>query len=335
MISGKTVLVTGAGGFIGSHMARTLHRAGNRVVAVDAKPFGEWEPLGYAEDAHNKMMRLDMRREDDALLATKGCDFVFHFAANMGGMGFISKYPAEIVHDNMISDLNVLDAAKACGVQRFFFASSACVYPENLQMGDGSAGIQLKEDDAYPAGPDTAYGWEKLMMEEALRAYRQSHGLEVRIARYHNIYGPARHHPEREKAPAALCRKVANWASGPLEIWGDGKQVRSFLNIADCISGSLALMEAESREGFDANMPINIGSEHNVTIDELAEIAITVSGRGITELAHDVSKPQGVRYRNADISRARTWLGWEPKIGLVQGMAELYRYVERGRISGD
>jgi len=248
-------------------------------------------------------------------------DKVYNFAANMGGIGFITSVGAEVMHDNVLINTYMLEASRQNKVKRFLFSSSACVYPTYRQRNPNVKG--LKEEDAYPADPDNFYGWEKLYTEKMCEAYQRDYGMDVRIVRYHNIYGPeGTYKGGREKSPAALCRKVAEAHNpGTITIWGDGKQTRSYCYIDDCVRGTVMLMES------DYNKPLNIGSERLVTIDELADIIIKISGKKILK-QYDLSAPQGVRGRNADITLARKVLGWEPKVSLEEGLAKTYKWIE-------
>lgn len=240
----------------------------------------------------------------------------------MGGIGYITQVGADIMHNSALMNINMLRAAVKTEVERFFFASSACVYPEEKQLIENV--LPLKEADALPAHPDTFYGWEKLMMEKMCEATQQDYGLDVRIARFHNIYGPeGTYEGGKEKAPAALCRKVALALNpGQISMWGDGKQTRSFLYIDDCLSGILKLFHSNH------DKPINIGSDRLITISELANMIISHSGKDI-QIEHDLTKPQGVRGRNADITLAKQILKWKPKISLEEGMARTYDWIDQ------
>jgi GDP-D-mannose 3',5'-epimerase len=300
-LAGERILVTGGGGFIGSHVARYLYSQGHYVRAVDVK-FDDYIKERY----YSERLRLDLRVLENCLLATKGIGKVYHFAANMGGIDFITRVGAEVMHHNILMNTYMLEASRRNKVKRFLFSSSACVYPAYKQTSPDVKG--LKEEDAYPADPDSFYGWEKLFTERMCEAYQRDCGMDIRIVRYHNIYGPeGTYKGRREKAPAALCRKVAEASNpGTITIWGDGKQTRSFCYIDDAVRGTVMLMES------DYDKPVNIGSDRLVTIDELADIIIRISGKKITK-KYDISAPQGVRGRNADITLAGKVLGWEPQ----------------------
>jgi nucleoside-diphosphate-sugar epimerase len=313
----KKILVAGGGGFIGSHLARELYRQGHFVRIVDIK-FDD-----YIQEKHyNERLRLDLRNFENCLVATKDVDFVYNLAANMGGIGYITSVGAEIMRDNTLININMLEAARQRNVKNFFFSSSACVYPIFLQ--NNSEAKSLKEEDAYPALPDTFYGWEKLYTEKLCEAYQRDYNMDIKIVRYHNIYGPeCTYKGGREKSIAALCRKVAESSNpGTITIWGDGKQTRSYCYIDDAIRGTIMLMESSY------NKPINIGSDKLVTIDELTDMIIKISGKQITK-KYDLSAPQGVRGRNADITAARKVLGWEPRVSLEEGLDRTYKWIER------
>ncbi|MBZ2164589.1 NAD-dependent epimerase/dehydratase family protein [Methanobacterium spitsbergense] len=311
----EKILVTGAGGFIGSHLAKQLYEDDYDVRVVDIK----WE--GYtSEPYYTEKLTLDLRVAENCRKATEGMDHVFHLAANMGGIGFITEVGAEIMHDSVLMNTNMLQASLNNNIERFFFSSSACIYPTYLQEDSDNPG--LKEEDAYPADPDDFYGWEKLYTEKMCEAYQRDYDLEVRVARFHNIYGPeGTYDGGREKSPAALCRKVAQTSNpGTIEIWGDGEQSRSYCYIDDCIEGILRLMKS------DFNQPLNIGSDRLITINEIADLIIDISGKDI-EKKYDLSAPQGVRGRNADLTLIKKILGWEPQIPLEKGFNETYNWI--------
>lgn len=310
------VLITGAGGFIGYHLAGFLKRRGYWVRGADLKP------PEFGESAADEFEILDLRRRDDCLQATRGVNEVYALAADMGGMGFISAHHAQILRNNMLINIHTLDAARLNGVQRYFFASSACVYPEFKQTEVNVT--PLKEDDVYPAQPQDAYGWEKLIVERLCMHYREDYGIETRVARFHNIFGPqGTWEGGREKAPAALCRKiaVAKLTHKPeVEIWGDGEQTRSFCYIDDMLEGAYRLMHSDYPE------PLNIGQDRMVTINELADMIARIAGIEITK--KHVTGPQGVRGRNSDNTRLRQVLQWEPAISLEEGLARTYAWIE-------
>jgi nucleoside-diphosphate-sugar epimerase len=265
---------------------------------------------------------LDLRLRDACREAMRGgIDEVYALAADMGGMGFISAHHAEILHNNALINIHTLEAAREAGIRRYLYSSSACIYPEYLQT---DADVKpLREEDAYPAQPQDAYGWEKLVTEKLCEYYAHDYGIETRIVRFHNIYGPyGTYDGGREKAPAALSRKVAlAQDGGEIEIWGDGEQTRSFCYIDDCVEGIHRLMRSDHAE------PLNLGTDRMVSINELARIIVGISGRRDISIRH-VDGPQGVRGRNSDNTRLRQVLGWEPGIDLEEGLRTTYRWIE-------
>jgi nucleoside-diphosphate-sugar epimerase len=311
------VLVTGAGGFIGHHLVTHLKNLGYWVRGVDAKK-SEYNPTDADE-----FELLDLRRWDSCLQATRGIDEVYALAADMGGMGFISTNHAPILYNNALINFHTIEAARLNGVKRYLYTSSACIYPDYRQRETNVT--PLKEEDAYPAQPEDAYGWEKLISERLCMHYRKDYGLETRIVRFHNIFGPlGTWHGGREKAPAALCRKVAVAKLTnrlEVEIWGDGEQTRSFCYIDDCVKGLRLLMRSGHAD------PLNLGQDRLISINELADLIAEIAGISIAK--KHVPGPQGVRGRNSDNSRLRHALGWEPEIPLEEGLRRTYEWIEK------
>lgn len=311
----ERILVTGAGGFIGHHLVRRLKAEGYWVRGVDIK-----QPEFGQTDA-DEFELLDMRRWDDCLVATRNIDHVYALAADMGGMGFISTNHSRILHNNALINLHTIHASLLTGVSRYFYSSSACVYPEFLQLEEDV--VPLRETDAFPAAPQDAYGWEKLFTELLCDYYTRDHGLETRVLRFHNVYGPlGTYDGGREKAPAALCRKAAlAQDGGEMEIWGDGKQTRSFCYIDDCVEGILRAMRSSCPD------VLNMGSDRMVTMDELARIILDLAGKRNVRIRH-VEGPQGVRGRNSDNSKLLATLGWQPQTSLEDGLSATYQWIQ-------
>jgi GDP-D-mannose 3',5'-epimerase len=309
-------LVTGAGGFIGHHLVTFLKQAGYWVRGVDQKT------TEYSKTDADEFLLVDLRRWENCLTATRGVEEVYALAADMGGMGFISAHHAEIFHNNSLINLHTLEAARENGVKRYLYSSSACVYPEYKQT--SADVVPLKEEDAYPAQPQDAYGWEKLVTERLCTHYREDYGLQTRIVRFHNIFGPlGTWEGGREKAPAAMCRKIAIaklTKNSEIEIWGDGEQTRSFCYVDDCVAGICKLMRS------DYQYPLNLGQDRMVTINELADLVASAAGIKIRK--KHVAGPQGVRGRNSDNTRLREVLRWVPEISLEEGLARTYQWVE-------
>lgn len=311
----KRVLVTGAGGFIGHHLTKYLINRGYWVRGVDVKE-PEYEPT-----CAHEFELLDLTKWENCLDATLDVSEVYGLAANMGGIGFIGFHKAEIVRDNTLINLHTIEAARLNGVKRYFYTSSACAYPGYRQ--NETDAIPLKEEDAYPADAEDGYGWEKLYMERTCRHYREDFGLETRIVRFHNTYGPlGTYDGGREKAPAALCRKIALANDGDeIEVWGDGQQTRSYNYVDDCVEGIYRLMQSDYRE------PLNLGQDRMVSVSQLVDMITKIAGKTIRK-RYDLTKPQGVRGRNSDNTRLREVLKWEPQVSLEDGLARTYRWIE-------
>ena len=311
----KRILVCGAGGFIGGHLVRSLKKAGAWVRGVDLKHHE------FRESPVDEFVIGDLRDPRVAEGIVEGVDEIFQLAADMGGAGYIftGEHDAAVMHNSASINLNVLEAARLAGVNKLFYSSSACIYPEHNQRDPDNP--KCAEDSAYPAAPDSEYGWEKLFSERLYLSYMRNYGMEVHIARFHNIFGPeGTWNGGREKAPAALCRKVAEATDkGKIEIWGDGKQTRSFLYIDECLEGMLRLMESS----FPG--PVNIGSEEMVTINQLAGMVMEIAGKDL-EIKH-IPGPQGVRGRNSDNKLISERLGWRPTDSLRDGMEQTYQWI--------
>jgi len=316
-MAGDLVVVAGGGGFIGGHLAGELLRQGFRVRSVDRKPLDEWYQVhGEAEN-----LVADLNGIDACRRACDGADEVYQLAADMGGMGFIETHKAECMLSVLINT-HMLMAAKDAGVRRFFYSSSACVYNADKQVSEDV--VPLKEEDAYPALPEDGYGWEKLFSERMCRHFREDFGIYTRVARYHNVYGPfGTWEGGREKAPAAMCRKVIEAKlSGDhtIEIWGDGKQTRSFMYIDDCVEGTQRIMSSDCTE------PLNLGSNELVTISQLVDIVEDIAGIKL-DRKYNLDAPKGVNGRNSDNEMIQREIGWAPSIRLRDGMEKTYRWI--------
>lgn len=316
MNSGKTV-VCGAGGFIGGHLVADLVRQGADVRAVDVKPLDDWYQI--FDDAENT--QLDLREQEACERAIRDAAVVYNLAADMGGMGFIENNKA-LCMISVLINTHLLMASKEVGIDRFFYASSACVYAADKQTDPNVTA--LKEEDAYPAMPEDGYGWEKLFSERMCRHFREDFGLITRIARYHNVYGPhGTYDGGREKAPAAICRKVIQAklsGSSEIEIWGDGKQTRSFQWIDDCVKGTQMIMDGDYAE------PLNLGSSELVNINELVDIVEEIAGLKLKR-RYNFSAPKGVNGRNSDNTLIRKLFNWEPSTRLRDGLEHTYRWI--------
>lgn len=318
------VLVTGAGGFIGGHLVSNLLQQNFEVRAVDVKPTNTWYQIH--ETADNQ--RRDLADLNECRLSVEGIEQVYNLAADMGGMGFIESHKADCMLSVLINT-HMLLAAKEVGVGRFYFSSSACVYSAVKQEVPDLE--PLREIDAYPAMPEDGYGWEKLFSERMCRHFSEDFGIQTRVARYHNVYGPfGTYDGGREKAPAAICRKIAQAKisnTREIEIWGDGNQTRSFMYIDDCVVGTQMIMNGQSAE------PVNLGSEEMVTINQLVSLTEDIAGISL-ERRYNLNAPQGVRGRTSDNTMMRDIYGWEPTTALLTGMTETYRWIYDEIVSG-
>lgn len=315
MADKKRILVTGAGGFIGHHLVKRLKRDGHWVRGVDIKN------TEYEKSPADDFQVLDLRFTENCDTATRDIDEVYNLAADMGGIGYITAFLAEISKNNILINAHMLDASYKNKVKKFLFSSSACVYAQYKQKVADLA--PLKEEDAYPADPEPGYGWEKLFAEELCRYYYHDYKFETRIVRFHNVYGPlGTYDGGKEKSPAAISRKVSNAKNGgEIEIWGDGDQTRSYMYVDDCVEGLIRLMASDFRE------PLNLGTDEMVSINHLVDMICDIAGKDLKK-RHDLTKPQGVRGRNSDNTLLRKTLGWEPATPLDHGLAITYRWIE-------
>jgi len=312
--SGKKVCVAGGGGFIGSHLAKRLKEAGNTVVVAD------WKRNEFMEESEfcDEFCLVDLRELSNCLDCTVGCHHVYNLAADMGGMGFIESNQSVLMYNNTLVSSNMLEAARRNGAERYFYSSTACVYNEDLQLDPNNPG--LKEADAWPAKPQEVYGLEKLYHEEMLLAYGRDFDISTRCARYHNVYGPfGTWKGGREKAPAAFCRKAIT-STVDFEMWGDGKQTRSFMFVDDCVEGTIRIMMS------DYTHPLNLGTEEMVTMNEFADIAMSYEKKSLP-IRH-IPGPEGVRGRNSDNTLIREKLGWEPSISIQDGLKATYFWIK-------
>ena len=319
MIRDKKILVVGAGGFIGGHLVNKLIKDGNFIIAADIKPREHW--FQEFEKAKN-YYSIDMKEIENCRKVVENVDYVFNMACNMGGMGFIENNKAECMQSVLINT-NLLIACKEFKIKKYFFSSSACAYNQSIQQEVFIEG--LKEDDAYPADPEDGYGWEKLFSERMCRHFMEDYGIQVRIARYHNIYGPyGTYDGGREKAPAALCRKIIKAkkeSKNEIEVWGDGMQTRTFLYVDDCIEGTLRLFES------DYSDPVNIGSDEQVSINQMIEIIEGISGLKELKKIYQLDKPKGVRGRSSNNDLVKKVLNWSYKIKLKEGLEKTYNWI--------
>lgn len=312
----KKLLVTGAGGFIGHHLVKYLKSKDYWVRGVDIK-LPDYEPT-----AADEFELLDLRRWAECLQAVRGIEEVYNLAADMGGIEFIESHKAQIMHNSVLINMHMLEAARLQGVGKFLFTSSACIYPGYKQNSPDVT--PLREIDAYPADAEDGYGWEKLFTERQCRHYWEDYGLKTYVVRFHNIFGPlGSYDGGREKSPAAICRKVAlAKTDDEIEVWGDGQQTRSYCYVIDCVDGIYRLMQSDFHE------PLNLGQDRLVSINQLVDIVAGIAGKRIRK-RHDLTKPQGVRGRNADLTLMKQTLGWEPRVSLEDGLAETYKWIQQ------
>ncbi|WP_260741068.1 NAD-dependent epimerase/dehydratase family protein [Tunturiibacter lichenicola] len=318
-LKGQKAVVCGGGGFIGGHLVQSLLRNGVEVIrAVDIKPIDEW----YQVSKDVETLQLDLKDKESCLKTAAGANVIFQLAADMGGMGFIENNKA-LCMLSVLTNTHMLMAARDKGVERFFYSSSACVYNAEKQTNPNV--VALKEEDAYPALPEDGYGWEKLFSERMCRHFEEDYGLQSRVARYHNVYGPlGTWTGGREKAPAAVCRKVIeakHSGKHEIEIWGDGKQTRSFMYIDDCTKGTQMIAESDIHE------PLNLGSDELVTINQLVDIAEEIAGVKLKR-NYKLDAPKGVNGRNSDNTLIQQKLNWSPSIKLREGLAKTYAWIE-------
>ena len=320
----KKYLVCGAGGFIGGHLAQNLQNEGHEVICADSKPYEYWFQL----NENNKNYSLDLKEYENCLKVTDGIDYIYNMACNMGGMGFIENNKAECMLSVLINT-NLLRACLVNKVKKYFFSSSACVYNATKQNTIFIPG--LKEEDAYPADPEDGYGWEKLFSERMCRHFTEDFGLETRVARYHNVYGPlGTYDGGREKAPAALCRKVIEAKlnkRNSIDVWGDGKQTRSFMFIKDCIIGTKMIFESSQRS------VLNVGSEEQVSINQMIELIEEISDYKVNK-NYQLDKPKGVRGRSSNNDLIKKTIGWDSSITLKEGLKETYNWIYTQMTSG-
>jgi len=318
MAEKKRILVTGGGGFIGSHLARRLKHEGNWVRIVDTKRNEYFDEKEICDD----FIQADLREMENCLKSCEGIDWVYNLAADMGGMGFIQSNHSVILYNNTMISFNMVEAARRQGAKRFFYSSSACIYPEHKQLDTDNPG--LKESDAWPAAPQDAYGLEKLATEELCKYYGKDFNMEFRIGRFHNIYGPqGTWKGGREKAPAAFCRKArCSTPETTFEMWGDGKQTRSFCYIDDCVEGVVRLMNSDFKE------PLNLGSDEMVSMIEMADMALQLAGKKDKVTVKHIPGPEGVRGRNSDNTLIKKVLGWAPNTSLKVGLEKTFKWID-------